>query len=533
MPTNINTPNTQIPTKPTATLSKTPKNPSITPKDSKHFKSLLTQKILKTTPKDSLHKSTTKTESQKPLLKPTSLSNTPNLPQKSHKSPQQAPNAPTNAPTLKDLLSPKKDNSEKSNAPTETAPLSLTPPITTPTHEKSSPKKPTNSPLTPLNPKPNSQNTTPSTPIHSPKTLKDVDLLAKEHNLNANNLHLSTQQETPKKEFKNLSTTQKLAPHLSQSSPNNPQPNPTNTPSHTLSHTPTKEVNLSSVLQSLDTKDLSPQDKSIAPKTPLSSFKKTNLPNDEKKTPPLNESLQTHAIKRAKKPKVSNKSKKRLEKTPSIQKNQIQTLANALQQPLKTPPLTPLTPMFMGLNTHNTDNANFQTPLEKEEKTTPIDTKESVKEPSAIQNTQTTQTSDNKGITPKESIKHFTQQLKQEIQEYKPPMTKISMDLFPKELGKVEVTIQKVGKNLKVSVVSHNNSLQTFLDNQQELKNSLSALGFEGVDLSFSQNHSKEQQSHKEQQLTPLRENALKSYQENTNDEIKELPTNMQITLYA
>ena len=107
------------------------------------------------------------------------------------------------------------------------------------------------------------------------------------------------------------------------------------------------------------------------------------------------------------------------------------------------------------------------------------------------------------------------------------------MDLFPKELGKVEVIIQKVGKNLKVSVISHNNSLQTFLDNQQDLKNSLNALGFEGVDLSFSQDSSKEQpkEPFKEQELTPLKENALKSYQENTDHENQE--TSMQITLYA
>lgn len=193
----------------------------------------------------------------------------------------------------------------------------------------------------------------------------------------------------------------------------------------------------------------------------------------------------------------------------------------------------------------NPPNDNAPTPLEKEEKTKEIsDNKEKTKETnSSAQSAQNTQasdkTSDNKSIAPKETIKHFTQQLKQEIQEYKPPMSKISMDLFPKELGKVEVTIQKVGKNLKVSVISHNNSLQTFLDNQQDLKNSLNALGFEGVDLSFSQDSSKEQQApkdqpkepFKEQELTPLKENALKSYQENTDHENQE--TSMQITLYA
>ncbi|WP_137296993.1 flagellar hook-length control protein FliK, partial [Helicobacter pylori] len=164
-------------------------------------------------------------------------------------------------------------------------------------------------------------------------------------------------------------------------------------------------------------------------------------------------------------------------------------------------------------------------------------TKEANNSAQSTQNAQSSDKTSDKSVTPKETIKHFTQQLKQEIQEYKPPMSRISMDLFPKELGKVEVIIQKVGKNLKVSVISHNNSLQTFLDNQQDLKNSLNALGFEGVDLSFSQDSSKEQPKEqlrelfKEQESTPLKENALKSYQENTDNEHKE--TSMQITLYA
>lgn len=236
-------------------------------------------------------------------------------------------------------------------------------------------------------------------------------------------------------------------------------------------------------------------------------------------------------------------SKKKPEKTPTHAKTQTTAQAttpeNAPKIPLKTPPLMPL------IGANPPPNDNIPTPLEKEEKTKEIsDNKEKAKETNnSAQSTQNTQasdkTSDNKSTAPKETIKHFAQQLKQEIQEYKPPMSKISMDLFPKELGKVEVTIQKVGKNLKVSVISHNNSLQTFLDNQQDLKNSLNALGFEGVDLSFSQDSSKDQQApkeqpkepFKEQELTPLKENALKSYQENTDHENQE--TSMQITLYA
>lgn len=364
-------------------------------------------------------------------------------------------------------------------------------------------------PITPTN-HANHANKTPTHDTKEPKTLKDIQTLSQKHDLNASNIQAAT---TPENKTP-LSTSDQLALKATQT--------PTN---HTLAKNDAKNTaNLSSVLQSLEKKE--PPNKEHA-----------NPQNSEKKTPPLKEALEMNAIKRDK-----TLSKKKPEKTPIHAKTQTTapsaTPENAPKIPLKTPPLMPL----IGANP---PNDNIPTPLEKEEKAKEVsENKEKAKETnSSTQSAQNTQasdkTSDNKSTAPKETIKHFTQQLKQEIQEYKPPMSKISMDLFPKELGKVEVTIQKVGKNLKVSVISHNNSLQTFLDNQQDLKNSLNALGFEGVDLSFSQDSSKEQQApkeqpkepFKEQELTPLKENALKSYQENTDHENQE--TSMQITLYA
>ncbi|GAA8860870.1 flagellar hook-length control protein FliK [Helicobacter pylori] len=371
---------------------------------------------------------------------------------------------------------------------------------------------PNKNPITPTN-RTNNAIKTPTTPTHNakvPKTLKDIQTLSQKHDLNASNIQAAT---TP--ENKNpLNASDHLA---LKTTPKNPTTNPT-----TIKNDAKNTANLSSVLQSLEKKD--PHNKEHA--TP---------PNNEKKTPPLKEALQMNAIKRDK-----TLSKKKSEKTPTKAQTTAQAVTpeNAPKIPLKTPPLMPL----IGANPPS-DNA--PTPLEKEETTKEAsDNKEKTKESNnSAQNAQNTQasdkTSENKSVTPKETIKHFTQQLKQEIQEYKPPMSRISMDLFPKELGKVEVIIQKVGKNLKVSVISHNNSLQTFLDNQQDLKNSLNTLGFEGVDLSFSQDSSKEQQApkdqlrelFKEQESTPLKENALKSYQENTDHENQE--TSMQITLYA
>ncbi len=488
---------------------------------SKDFSKILNQKISKdkTAPKENPNalKATPKNSKENAKGDAKELEKTPTL------QPQHAQDFAKDqqAPTLKDWLNHQKttasheaqhethkNHETNPKTPNETLNKNEKKPneVASSAHQASLTNK---NPLTPTN-HANNANKNPTAPTHNakdPKTLKDIHALSQKHDLNASNIQVGTpleKKETP------LNASDQLALKTTQTSIN-----------HTLAKNDTKNTaNLSSVLQSLEKKE-------------SQNKERTTPPHNEKKTPPLREALQMNAIKRDK-----TLSKKKPEKTPT----KTQTTApsatpeNAPKIPLKTPPLMPL----IGANPPNN---NAPTPLEKEEKTKEVSenkekTKESTNSAQSAQNAQASdKTSENKSAAPKETIKHFTQQLKQEIQEYKPPMSRISMDLFPKELGKVEVTIQKVGKNLKVSVISHNNSLQTFLDNQQDLKNSLNALGFEGVDLSFSQDSSKEQpkeplrEPFKEQESTPLKENALKSYQENTDNENKE--TSMQITLYA
>ncbi|GAA9630736.1 flagellar hook-length control protein FliK [Helicobacter pylori] len=483
---------------------------------SKDFSKILNQKISKDKSAPKENPSALKASPKDAKEDAKELEKTP-TPHHQH---AQNPAKDQQAPTLKDLLNHQKttasheaqhkNHETNPKTPNETLNKNEKKPngVTSSVHQENLTHK---NPLTPTN-HANNAIKNPTAPTHNakePKTLKDIQTLSQKHDLNASNIQVGTpleKKETP------LNASDQLALKTTQAPIN-----------HTLAKNDAKNTaNLSSVLQSLEKKE-------------SHNKERTTPPSNEKKTPPLREALPMNAIKRDK-----TLSKKKPEKTPIHAKTQTTapsaTPENAPKIPLKTPPLMPL----IGANPPN-DNA--PTPLEKEEKTKEAsDNKEKTKEASnSAQNAQNAQSSDktseNKSVTPKETIKHFAQQLKQEIQEYKPPMSRISMDLFPKELGKVEVVIQKVGKNLKVSVISHNNSLQTFLDNQQDLKNSLNALGFEGVDLSFSQDSSKEQpkeqlkEPFKEQESTPLKENALKSYQENTDSENKE--TSMQITLYA
>ncbi|MGL2624087.1 flagellar hook-length control protein FliK [Helicobacter pylori] len=487
---------------------------------SKDFSKILNQKISKdkTVPKESPNPNALKATPKDAKENAKALEKTPTLPHQH----AQNPTKDQQAPTLKDWLNhPKTHPTAPHETQHKTHEANETNPKTPNETSNKNGKKPnevtsnahqtnllSKNPITPNHA--NNAIKNPTTPTHNakePKTLKDIQTLSQKHDLNASNIQAVT---TPENKTP-LNASDQLALKTTQTPTNN-----------TLAKNDAKNTaNLSSVLQSLEKKE--------------SQNKEHTIPqNNEKKTPPLKEALEMNAIKRDK-----TLSKKKSEKTPTKAQTTAPSITpeNAPKIPLKTPPLMPL------IGANPPPNDNIPTPLEKEETTKEAsDNKEKIKETSnsaqSAQNTQASdKTSENKSTAPKETIKHFTQQLKQEIQEYKPPMSRISMDLFPKELGKVEVVIQKVGKNLKVSVISHNNSLQTFLDNQQDLKNSLNALGFEGVDLSFSQDSSKEQpkeqlrEPFKEQESSPLKENALKSYQENTDHENQE--TSMQITLYA
>ncbi|WP_104726447.1 flagellar hook-length control protein FliK [Helicobacter felis] len=85
----------------------------------------------------------------------------------------------------------------------------------------------------------------------------------------------------------------------------------------------------------------------------------------------------------------------------------------------------------------------------------------------------------------KETLKNFATELKQELQNFKPPINKLSMELHPDKLGKVEVVIQQVGKNIQVSVASSAPVSALLSAHNTELRQNLSQMGFNNVDVSF------------------------------------------------
>ncbi|PAF48312.1 hypothetical protein BKH41_06245 [Helicobacter sp. 12S02232-10] len=134
-----------------------------------------------------------------------------------------------------------------------------------------------------------------------------------------------------------------------------------------------------------------------------------------------------------------------------------------------------------------------------------------------------------KNANAKETIKNFAQSFKEEIKKFKPPMSKISLELHPEKLGKLELTIKQTGKNLQVSVVSNHQAIALFVQNQAELRQNLSMIGFSGIDLNFSSQEDS-QKGHQDRDNQKRNKNSLKQYQEVKN--ISQIPYDtMEITL--
>ncbi|MCI5968799.1 flagellar hook-length control protein FliK [Helicobacter sp.] len=91
-------------------------------------------------------------------------------------------------------------------------------------------------------------------------------------------------------------------------------------------------------------------------------------------------------------------------------------------------------------------------------------------------------------FNPQNTFIHFSDHLRDAITNYRPPVTKISLELNPQNLGSVELTIAKNGEKLSVQISSNQSALQLIMQNTQEFKNALGNLGFQNVEIDFKDN---------------------------------------------
>lgn len=116
-------------------------------------------------------------------------------------------------------------------------------------------------------------------------------------------------------------------------------------------------------------------------------------------------------------------------------------------------------------------------------------------------------------ISTRETLSYFSQDLKEQMQQFKAPITRLNITLNPSNLGEVEITLIQRGNNLHINFNSNPNTMNLFIQNQAEFKNSLVNMGFTGLEMNFSDQGKKEQreQNHKSKHSYKFEENTSQS----------------------
>lgn len=137
-------------------------------------------------------------------------------------------------------------------------------------------------------------------------------------------------------------------------------------------------------------------------------------------------------------------------------------------------------------------------------------------DPSA-KSAQTLKSADSLDVKSKEaaqSMRLFASDLKEAVQEYKPPFTRLSMKLNPEKLGEVEVTLVQRGNNVHVNIQSNNTTTVAFLaHNATELKAQLAHQGITNATMNFMSSGENQQNSAHQQHQHEHQQNRFKAYQ--------------------
>ena len=98
----------------------------------------------------------------------------------------------------------------------------------------------------------------------------------------------------------------------------------------------------------------------------------------------------------------------------------------------------------------------------------------------------------------RETFDNFSSNLKEQVAAYKSPFMRFNITLNPLNLGEVEITMVNRGNNLHINFNSNTQTMNLFLQNQAEFKNSLVNMGFTELEMNFSdQNQPKKGQGQK------------------------------------
>jgi len=142
-----------------------------------------------------------------------------------------------------------------------------------------------------------------------------------------------------------------------------------------------------------------------------------------------------------------------------------------------------------------------------------------------VLNTKTDQLSQ-KFTEAKQLIQHTAMSMKEAVENYKPPFTRIKMQLNPQKFGEMDVTLIQRGNNVHININASTSALTLMMQNSHELKAALSAQGLGDASMNFSS----QQQQQGEQKR---QEHAGLSYEEyqDYEDEFNEVATALEVVV--
>jgi len=116
----------------------------------------------------------------------------------------------------------------------------------------------------------------------------------------------------------------------------------------------------------------------------------------------------------------------------------------------------------------------------------------------------------------KQMTKYLSADVKNAIEDYKSPFTRIKVALNPQNLGSVELTVVQRGKNIHVNLSSNNAAINALAMNATDLKAQLQNNGINNATLNFNNNSQTAEQSfsgqQQQQQNAHQEQNAHRAY---------------------
>ena len=125
----------------------------------------------------------------------------------------------------------------------------------------------------------------------------------------------------------------------------------------------------------------------------------------------------------------------------------------------------------------------------------------------------------------KQMVKYLSTDVKQAIEDYKSPFTRVKVQLNPQKLGEVDLTVVQRGKNLHVNISSNNLAVNALATNLNELRTQLSNNGINNATFNFnsgseSGSSSNEQHRNRHQEQQEANEEYKYFENEEQNEEI-------------